>query len=201
LEEKDGSEESTSFEEICLAEQFTPLQIHRKPAYKLTFIHLKVLTTFRIPILFSLKHKDGNALLLTAHRILFDERSTRIFFEKLFSHLTGYHGVNNGYQGEVRTICFISSHSLQRIQFADFAHWEANRWKPTPKLSGLELLESPIKIKQPWEETEVKFWKDKLSGSLQVLQIPMDKPRPVTQNFNCRRIQKYSFFMVFCSLI
>ncbi|MEH2313993.1 MAG: condensation domain-containing protein [Nostoc sp.] len=51
------------------------------------------------------------------------------------------------------------------IQYADFAYWQ-KQWLQK------EVLES-----------QVNYWKQQLSGSLAVLQLPSDRPRPAIQTF------------------
>ncbi|MCP4663294.1 MAG: non-ribosomal peptide synthetase, partial [bacterium] len=52
------------------------------------------------------------------------------------------------------------------LQYAEFAHWQ-RRW-----LEG-EVLEA-----------QLDYWRDQLGGSLPVLELPGDRPRPATQSFS-----------------
>src|SRR5262249_41407543 len=53
-----------------------------------------------------------------------------------------------------------------RLQYADYAAWQ-RQW-----LQG-ELL-----------EREIGYWKRTLEGGGEAIQLPIDKPRPLTQSFN-----------------
>jgi len=51
------------------------------------------------------------------------------------------------------------------VQFADFAHWQ-RRW-----------------MEGEAAEAQLAYWKEKLSGSLPLLKLPIDHPRPLEQTF------------------
>jgi amino acid adenylation domain-containing protein len=95
-----------------------------------------------------------HVLLLTIHHIIADGWSMGVLNREL-SHL---------YQAACQGV----SPSLPAlpIQYADFAQWQRN-W-----LQG-EVLES-----------QLSYWKQQLGGSLPVLELPTDHPRPAIQTYN-----------------
>ncbi|WP_016952818.1 non-ribosomal peptide synthetase [Anabaena sp. PCC 7108] len=92
-------------------------------------------------------------LLFNFHHIIFDGWSFRVLFEELKAVYTAY--------------ChdLISPLPPLIIQYADFTLWQRN-W-----LAG-EVLES-----------QLNYWKKQLSGTLTVLQLPTDYPRPQVQTY------------------
>ncbi|NIR48174.1 amino acid adenylation domain-containing protein [candidate division KSB1 bacterium] len=94
-----------------------------------------------------------SVLILTMHHIVSDAWAIGIFFKELREF---YEAFRNG-----------RSHSLPElpIQYADFAVWQ-REW-----LKG-EVL-----------ETQLSYWKQHLGGSLPILQLPTDRPRPSVQTF------------------
>ena len=93
-------------------------------------------------------------LLLNMHHIVSDEWSNNIFFSEL---ITLYKAFIAGKASPLSTL---------PIQYADFAVWQRQ------KLQG-EFL-----------ETEINYWKEKLGGTLPVLELPTDYPRPQVQTYN-----------------
>ena len=92
-------------------------------------------------------------LLLNIHHIVFDGWSFDIFFRELTALYTAF-STNK-----------LSPLPELPIQYADFAHWQHN-W-----LQG-EVLES-----------QLNYWKQQLGGSLPILQLPTDYPRPPVQTY------------------
>jgi aspartate racemase len=90
-------------------------------------------------------------LLLTMHHVVYDGWSYDIFFREL---ATLYDAFSSGKPSPIPKLS---------IQYADFAHWQRN-W-----LQG-EVLES-----------QLNYWKQQLSGSLPILQLPTDYQRPPVQ--------------------
>jgi amino acid adenylation domain-containing protein len=90
-------------------------------------------------------------LLLTIHHIVYDGWSYDIFFRELTAL---YNAFSSGKPSPLMELS---------IQYADFAVWQRD-W-----LSG-EVLES-----------QLNYWKKKLSGDLPVLELPTDYPRPPIQ--------------------
>jgi amino acid adenylation domain-containing protein len=98
-----------------------------------------------------------HVLLLTVHHIVFDGWSLGVFLRELAEF----------YQA------FSSNHlpllSPLPIQYADFAAWQRQQ------LQG-EIL-----------ERQLGYWKQQLSGSLPILNLPTDFPRPAVQTFQGAR--------------
>jgi len=92
-------------------------------------------------------------LLLNFHHIIFDGWSFNIFFQEL---TTLYQAFSTDQPSPLPKL---------PVQYADFAHWQ-REW-----LQG-EVLES-----------QLNYWKQQLSGSLPVLQLPTDYPRPPVQTY------------------
>jgi len=96
-------------------------------------------------------------LLLTVHHIVFDGWSLGVFLRELAEFYQAF-----------------SSNDLPLlsplpIQYADFAAWQRQQ------LQG-EIL-----------ETQLAYWKQQLSGSLPILNLPTDFPRPAVQTFQGAR--------------
>src|SRR5262249_1187641 len=96
--------------------------------------------------------EQDHVLALVMHHILTDEWSMRLLLEEL-SHLYGAR--NEGREASFEEL---------PIQYADFAVWQ-RRW-----LSG------------PVLERELDYWKDRLSGSPELLELPADHVRPTAMN-------------------
>jgi len=92
-------------------------------------------------------------LILNLHHIVYDGWSESIFFQEL---TTLYKAFDNKQPSPLAEL---------PIQYADFAHGQRQR------LQG-EVLNS-----------QLSYWKQKLSGNLPVLQLPTDYPRPLRQNY------------------
>ncbi|RMD90310.1 MAG: non-ribosomal peptide synthetase, partial [Calditrichaeota bacterium] len=90
---------------------------------------------------------------LTIHHIVFDGWSTGILLNELKNHYKKFANHEE-----------INLPDLP-IQYADFAVWQ-RQW-----LQGEEL------------EKQLSFWKQQLSGAPQILELPLDRPRPPVQTF------------------
>lgn len=96
-----------------------------------------------------LKFNDRDHLLIrNMHCIICDGASCDLFYEELISLYTAF---SNGQPSPLAPL---------PIQYADFSVWQ-RQW-----LQG-EIL-----------ETQVNYWRQKLSGSLSTIQLPYDRPRP-----------------------
>jgi amino acid adenylation domain-containing protein len=94
-----------------------------------------------------------HVLLLTVHHTVFDGWS----FDILFRELTVfYEAFSMGRPAAVPEL---------RIQYADFARWQG------------EWLDGEIR------EAQLSYWQSQLEGSLPVLELPSDRPRPPVQTF------------------
>ncbi|NCR76516.1 MAG: amino acid adenylation domain-containing protein [Microcystis aeruginosa K13-06] len=94
-----------------------------------------------------------DVLLLNMHHIVSDGWSFNVFFQELTAL---YRAFSKGQSPPLPELS---------IQYADFAVWQ-RQW-----LQG-EVLES-----------QLDYWKQKLSGSLPVLELPIDYPRPSIQTY------------------
>ncbi|MBW4678519.1 MAG: amino acid adenylation domain-containing protein [Microcoleus vaginatus WJT46-NPBG5] len=101
--------------------------------------------------------ESEHVLILTAHHIVFDGWSMGVLLREIS---TLYQAVSEGK---------IASLPPLPIQYADFAVWQ-RQW-----LQG-EVLEK-----------QLAYWKQQLSGSLPVLNLPTDFPRPAVQTFQGKR--------------
>jgi amino acid adenylation domain-containing protein len=96
-----------------------------------------------------IKFDDRDCLLIrNMHCIICDGASCDLFYEELIALYTAF------------SIGQPSPLAPLPIQYADFSVWQ-RQW-----LQG-EIL-----------ETQVKYWQQKLSGSLSTIQLPYDRPRP-----------------------
>ena len=91
-------------------------------------------------------------LLLTMHHIISDGWSMGLLWSELISL---YQAFNNGQDSPLSPLL---------VQYADFAVWQ-RQW-----LQG-EVIES-----------ELNYWRQQLGGTLPVLELPTDYPRPPSQN-------------------
>jgi amino acid adenylation domain-containing protein len=94
-----------------------------------------------------------DVLLLNMHHIISDGWSFYIFFQELAALYTAFSTNKPSPLPELP------------IQYADFSYWQ-REW-----LQG-EVLES-----------QLSYWKQQLSGSLPILQLPTDRPRPPVQTY------------------
>ncbi|MEG5173406.1 amino acid adenylation domain-containing protein [Microcoleus sp. B3-D7] len=98
-----------------------------------------------------------HVLLLTVHHIVFDGWSLGVFLRELAEFYQAFASDR------------LPLLSPLPIQYADFAAWQRQQ------LQG-EIL-----------ETQLAYWKQQLSGSLPVLNLPTDFPRPAVQTFQGAR--------------
>jgi amino acid adenylation domain-containing protein/non-ribosomal peptide synthase protein (TIGR01720 family) len=98
-----------------------------------------------------------HVLLLTMHHIISDGWSLGVFLREMAAL---YEAFSNGNSSPLSEL---------PIQYADFAVWQRD-W-----LQGKVL------------ETQLNYWKQQLSGSLPVLQLPSDRPRPAIQSYTGKK--------------
>ncbi len=103
---------------------------------------------------------QDHILLLAIHHIVFDGWSIHVFLGDLAAFYTS--AISN----TVATLQPLA------IQYADFACWQ-RQW-----LTGKAL------------EDQLSYWKERLGGSLPMLEFPTDHPRPAVQTFNGGRQTK-----------
>jgi amino acid adenylation domain-containing protein len=94
-----------------------------------------------------------HTLLLSAHHIIFDGWSLGVFLRELAAFYEGFTNKN------------LASLPPLPIQYADFATWQRQQ------MQG-EIL-----------ETQLTYWKQQLSGSAAVLNLPTDFSRPAVQSY------------------
>ncbi|MCI0767842.1 non-ribosomal peptide synthase/polyketide synthase [Bacillus sp. TL12] len=98
--------------------------------------------------------KDEWLLLCTMHHIISDAWSIGIFMNEL---LAFYEEETGGNPAKLSSLS---------IQYADFAKWQK------------EWLQGDVLNRQ------LTYWQEELSGELPILQLPVDRPRPVTQTYS-----------------
>ncbi|MDP4179537.1 MAG: condensation domain-containing protein, partial [Bacillota bacterium] len=101
--------------------------------------------------------KNDHILLLTAHHIIFDGWSFAILLKELVACYEAY--LNN------------REHSLPPVEFqyADFASWQKH------------------KQNNKYFDTQLQYWREKLSGTLPTLNLHIDKVRPAVQTYKGAR--------------
>jgi len=99
-------------------------------------------------------HDDEFFFLVTIHHIISDDWSTQVFIREIGIL---YDAFTKGEKSPMPPL---------PVQYADFSHWQQN-W-----LSGKIL------------EEQLDFWKNTLAGSVALLELPTDRPRPKVQTFN-----------------
>ncbi|MGH7826173.1 MAG: amino acid adenylation domain-containing protein, partial [Candidatus Binatia bacterium] len=97
-------------------------------------------------------------LILTLHQIVFDSQSVAIFFRELW---TAYEAILNGKEPQLAAL---------PVHYADFASWQRRC------VSGQTF------------QTHREYWVQRLSGTLPVLNLPTDKPRPPVLGFDGSRL-------------
>jgi acyl-CoA synthetase (AMP-forming)/AMP-acid ligase II/acyl carrier protein len=97
--------------------------------------------------------EDEHFLLLTMHHIISDGWSVGILIQELAEV---YQSIREGKAFPLAEL---------PIQYADFAYWQRQ-----------ELQQELLK-------TQLNYWKQQLSGKISILELPTDKPRPITQTF------------------
>lgn len=95
-----------------------------------------------------------HVILLTMHHIVCDQWSCRVLGNELLSLYDAY---STGQPSPLKPL---------RLQFADFASWQ-RQW-----LSGPAL------------EVQLAYWRRHLGGTLPVLDLPADRPRPARPSYN-----------------
>ncbi|MEG4517833.1 MULTISPECIES: amino acid adenylation domain-containing protein [unclassified Microcoleus] len=98
-------------------------------------------------------YETEHTLLLSAHHIIFDGWSLGVFLRELAAFYEGFANKN------------LASLPPLQIQYADFASWQRQQ------MQG-EIL-----------ETQLTYWKQQLSGSAAVLNLPTDFSRPAVQSY------------------
>jgi len=101
---------------------------------------------------------EKHALVLTLHHVITDWWSFRVLYREL---LTLYQAFLSGANSPLPELS---------IQYGDYARWQ-REW-----LQGKEL------------ETMLSYWKQQLSGRPHLLNLPTDRPRPIQQTFQGRRV-------------
>ncbi len=101
---------------------------------------------------------DQHLLILTLHQIVFDSQSVALFFRELW---TAYEAKLNGQEPRLAAL---------PVQYADYASWQRQR------VSGQAF------------RSHREYWLQRLSGTLPVLNLPTDKPRPPVQGFDGSRL-------------
>ncbi|MEH2055450.1 MAG: amino acid adenylation domain-containing protein [Nostoc sp.] len=102
-----------------------------------------------------------HVLLLILHHIIADGWSSEVFFQELTALYEAFAA------GKPSPLLELS------IQYTDFVHWQ-REW-----LQGAVL------------ESQLDYWKQKLSGNLPILELPSDRPRPPVQTCSgeiCRQM-------------
>ena len=99
-----------------------------------------------------------NLLILTLHQIAFDSQSVGIFFRELW---TAYEARLHGKEPELPAL---------PVQYGDFASWQRHR------VSGQTF------------RSQREYWIQRLSGTLPVMNLAIDKPRPPVQGFDGSRL-------------
>ena len=94
-----------------------------------------------------------HTLLLSAHHIIFDGWSLGVFLREIAAFYEGFYNKN------------LAAMPALPIQYADFATWQRQQ------MQG-EIL-----------ETQFTYWKQQLSGSAAVLNLPTDFSRPAVQSY------------------
>lgn len=100
--------------------------------------------------------EEAHGLFLTAHHIIADGWSRRVFIRELSALYRAY---STGAPSPLSELT---------IQYADYAQWQ-RRW-----LSG-EVLEG-----------QLGYWQKQLAGAPALLELPTDRPRPAVQSFRGR---------------
>ncbi|MGH7824390.1 MAG: non-ribosomal peptide synthetase [Candidatus Binatia bacterium] len=95
--------------------------------------------------------EEEHVLLIAAHHIISDGWSVGVLFHELAAL---YHAFANDREPAVAELS---------IQYADFAHWQRRTLQDD--------------VLRP----HLAYWKQKLAGSLPLLELPLDRPRPAVQ--------------------
>ena len=103
--------------------------------------------------------KEEHVLLLTMHHIVSDGWSINVFVRELAALYLAYSTGNSSQLAELP------------IQYTDFAYWQH------------QLLQGDVL------EAQLSYWRKKLGGSIPVLDLPTDFPRPAIQSFSGKQQQ------------
>ena len=101
---------------------------------------------------------DRHLLILTLHQIVFDSQSVAIFFRELWS---AYEAKLHGKEPGLPSL---------PVQYGDYASWQRRC------VSGQTF------------RSHREYWLQRLSGTLPILNLPTDKPRPPVQGFDGSRL-------------
>jgi amino acid adenylation domain-containing protein len=96
---------------------------------------------------------DDHVLLVTTHHIISDAWSMGIFMREL---VACYNAFSSGGSPVLAPLV---------LQYSDFANWQ-REW-----LSGARL------------QTQLDYWRQTLTGAPQVIDLPTDRPRPLSRSF------------------
>jgi amino acid adenylation domain-containing protein len=140
---RDFSEErAAQVQRLAMEETQHPFDLAKGPLLRVTLLRLA---------------NTEQALLITAHRIVFDDWSIGVFNQEL---ATLYEACSARKSSPLPDL---------PIQYADYADWQ-RQW-----LQGKAL------------EEQLAYWKQRLDGRLSPLELPTDRPRPAVQTFRGAR--------------
>lgn len=100
---------------------------------------------------------DDHVLLVTTHHIISDAWSVGIFMREL---VTCYNAFSRGGSPALAPLA---------LQYSDFASWQ-REWLSGPRL-----------------QTQLDYWRQTLEGAPPVIDLPADRPRPVSRSFRGAR--------------
>ncbi|MEN3326965.1 MAG: hypothetical protein V7638_1772 [Acidobacteriota bacterium] len=100
---------------------------------------------------------DDHVLLVTTHHIVSDAWSIGVFMREL---VACYNAFSSGDSPDLSPLA---------LQYSDFASWQ-REW-----LSGSRL------------QTQLDYWRQTLAGAPQVIDLPVDRPRPASRSFRGAR--------------
>ena len=101
---------------------------------------------------------EEGLLVFTVHQIVCDGWSMRILLSEFWQ---SYEAISQNRLPSLPTVS---------VQYADFAFWQR------------QLLS------EEWIESQLSYWKERLCGTLPLLSLPIDSPRPALQSFRGSRI-------------
>ncbi|HEX6292534.1 MAG TPA: condensation domain-containing protein, partial [Herpetosiphonaceae bacterium] len=168
LQALSGAEQDTELRRLSVEQMSQPFDLAIGPLLRVTLARLHEAMPEGHP---APGTRDRHALLVTMHHIISDGWSLGIFVRELAAlyqaQLASKHP-GNGAPAATSTPLGPVGTPLP-IQYADFARWQRER------LQGSLL------------ETHLDYWRQQLGGSLPVLELPTDRPRPAVQTFNGAR--------------
>jgi amino acid adenylation domain-containing protein len=136
------TERKSEVQRLATEERQRPFDLARGPLLRVTLLRLT---------------ENEHVLLRAIHHIAFDGWSVGILARELSAL---YNGFSNGEASPLSDL---------HIQYADFAHWQRERFQD-------EFL-----------TTQLSYWKRQLSGIPPLLKLRTDRPRPAIQSFNGAR--------------